>query len=428
MRKVVENNRDRAPKEGRKKKKGIGRIILTVFLVLVLGMVWLFGCSDSDESEQTGTSSAEGSASAAAETKGSATADAASFDNYYFISQLDSDMMDNFLALYNAVSNFEEETVFPHPVAEENEKDVYMLLLALVYECPEQFQWDSGDVEFFRYKEAEDEIAGCDFTYRMDKTSYDAYMNQCQGILSTLQKQTSGMSDYEKELYVYNYLADSTVYDDSTEFCDSVYGVLIEGRAKCVGISAAFQYICDGLDLPCVSLFCYADEENFGDGHAWNAVNIDGEWYDVDLTAEVPREDAEADTCWYYGALNVPRTWITDAHDPVSTYYTDYFDLPESVSFDADYHVVNDEFVAEGGDYATAYRDGITKAFDNGSDSVSLQFESDEDYNAFLEAEDDISTDWLNHYSSDTVTGLGGSLYHQDAYRTIVFVPEFKQE
>lgn len=416
-------------KEKQKKEKGgrhiIRRIIITIVVVMVLGMVWLFGCSD-DEAEQTGSSSEQNSAGGVGTATEDSTANADSFDSYYFISQMDSDMMDNFLALYNAVSNFEEEAVFPHPIADENEKDVYALLMAFLYECPEQFQLDSGEISFFRYKGAEDEIAGCELTYRMDQTSYDAYMNQCQGILSTLQKQTSGMSDYDKELYVYDYLADSTVYDDTTDFCDSVYGTLIEGRAKCVGISAAFQYLCDGLDLPCVSLTCYGDEETFDDGHAWNAVNIDGEWYDVDLTADVPREDSEADGCRYYGALNVPRTWVTDAYSPVTTYFTDYFDVPESVSFDADYHVVNDEFVAEEEDFAAAYRDGITSSFENGGSAVSLQFESEDDYNSFLDQEDDISTDWLYHYSSDDVTGLGGSVYQQPAYRTIVYVPEFE--
>ncbi len=46
-------------------------------------------------------------------------------------------------------------------------------------------------------------------------------------------------------------------------------------------------------------------------------------------------------------------------------------------------------------------------------------------YNAFLDQEDDISTDWLYHYSGDDVTHLGGSVYQQPAYRTIVYVPEF---
>ena len=411
----------------RKEKSGghiVRRIITTVVVVLVLGMVWLFGCSD-DETEQTGSSSGQGGADGAAAAAEDSTADADSFDSYYFISQLDSDRMDNFLALYNAVSNFEEEVVFPHPIADENEKDADMLLLAFLYECPEQFHLDFDEITFFRYKGAEDEIAGCELSYRMDQASYDAYINQCQGILSTLQKQTSGMSDYDKELYVYDYVAGSTVYDDTTDFCDSVYGALIEGRAKCVGISEAFKYLCDGLDLPCVSLTCYGDEETFDDGHAWNAVNIDGEWYDVDLTADVPREDSEADDCRYYGALNVPRTWVTDAHSPVTTYFTDYFTVPESVSFDADYHVVNDEFVAAGEDYAAAYRDGISRAYESGSLAVSLQFESEDDYNAFLDQEDDISTDWLYHYSGDDVTHLGGSVYQQPAYRTIVYVPEF---
>ncbi len=406
------------------KENTMNRALAAAGAALLLGPVCLTGCSDSGETEKAVSSATE---STAGETEAAVSVSAADFDNCYLVSQMNADMLDNFLAMYDAVSNFKEEVVFPHPIADEDEKEVYTLLLTMTYECPELFQLDWSNIDFFRYEGNENEIAGCDFAYRMDQDSYSASVNQCQGILSTLQKQTDGMSDYDKELYVYDYLAGNSVYDDTTDFCDSMYGMLVEGRAKCDGISSAFKYICDGLDLPCVTLFGYGDEDEFDDGHAWNAVSIDGEWYDVDLTAEVPREDSKADSCWYYGALNVPRTWITDANSPVSTYYTDYFDVPESVSLDADYHVVNDEFVAEGEDFAAAYRNGISRAFDDGDACVYLQFESSDDYNAFLEQEDAISSDWLNNDSSDAVTGLGGSLYRQEAYRTIAFVPEFDQ-
>ena len=82
-------------------------------------------------------------------------------------------------------------------------------------------------------------------------------------------------------------IAFNTVYDLSTENCGNMYGVFVEGKAKCDGYSEALQFICKANDIPCITLT--GDVETEG-RHAWNAVQLEnGRWYYIDATWDDPK-------------------------------------------------------------------------------------------------------------------------------------------
>ncbi len=110
----------------------------------------------------------------------------------------------------------------------------------------------------------------------------------------------SDASEYEKFKMVYNIIGKSANYDHSgcqgsREYVEgaenitrSLKGVLLEGRAVCVGYALALEkclkYI--GIDAKHVSGYAYGKKEN---AHAWNQVCIDGKWYNADLTWDSKR-------------------------------------------------------------------------------------------------------------------------------------------
>lgn len=97
---------------------------------------------------------------------------------------------------------------------------------------------------------------------------------------------------------------DYGAYDDAMSgnviyngYVNTAYGALVEGKAMCGGFSRAFKAVMDRLDIPCVliqgSVFSGADvvaegtQETLRAGfkaHMWNAVEVDGMWYGVDVT------------------------------------------------------------------------------------------------------------------------------------------------
>lgn len=119
-------------------------------------------------------------------------------------------------------------------------------------------------------------------------------------------------SDYDRELYVHDYLIENCVYDDEAvelHKSDKVraneqnaYGALVEQRAVCEGYTRAFQLLCERLNVTCWVI--QGQAKDFGDegnvNHIWNCVQLDGDWYHVDVTWD-DYEDAAASTdCYYY--------------------------------------------------------------------------------------------------------------------------------
>lgn len=90
---------------------------------------------------------------------------------------------------------------------------------------------------------------------------------------------------------VYNVEYDHELYDNA-EFAQSSNsafrpdGVFINGKAVCDGIAKAFSLMCGIEQIPCVRI----TGEYFDGGslinHAWNKVNLDGVWYNVDATMD----------------------------------------------------------------------------------------------------------------------------------------------
>lgn len=104
------------------------------------------------------------------------------------------------------------------------------------------------------------------------------------------------MTPYEKELAVHDYIIHQAVYDpealsnapNASPDPDNInpYGVLINGLGICEGFSSTFQLFMDLLDIPCITVTgtAYSGTEE----HAWNMVQLDEDWYCVDVTWNVP--------------------------------------------------------------------------------------------------------------------------------------------
>lgn len=105
------------------------------------------------------------------------------------------------------------------------------------------------------------------------------------------------------------YIAEKTEYDYGAYqssvngevvyngYVNTAYGALVEGKAMCGGYARAFKAVMDRLGIPCALVQGYAYSGNGivpegGDSpleagfvsHMWNAVEVDGHWYAVDVT------------------------------------------------------------------------------------------------------------------------------------------------
>lgn len=86
-------------------------------------------------------------------------------------------------------------------------------------------------------------------------------------------------TDLEKERYVHNALMKKADYATSSAMNQSAYSALVSGDTVCAGYARAFQYLMQRLNIPCYYCTGYSGED-----HAWNIINIDGAYYNVDVT------------------------------------------------------------------------------------------------------------------------------------------------
>ena len=80
---------------------------------------------------------------------------------------------------------------------------------------------------------------------------------------------------------VYTYVIDNTEYVISDDD-QSIAGAFWKKQAVCAGYAGAVQYLLERLDIPCI--YVEGDAANSTQGHAWNIVELNGQYYYVDAT------------------------------------------------------------------------------------------------------------------------------------------------
>lgn len=132
----------------------------------------------------------------------------------------------------------------------------------------------------------------------------------------------SGMSDYELELYIHDYIMENCEYDSKT--ADEInngysnaaesftcYGALVKGKSICQGYTDAMSYLlsCVGVENTEIS------GTSQGVNHIWNAVKIDGDWYYLDATW-----DDHGDGAYRYDYFNITTSQLENDHIIAANY------------------------------------------------------------------------------------------------------------
>lgn len=131
---------------------------------------------------------------------------------------------------------------------------------------------------------------------------------------------TSGMSDFEKEMMIIRYMVDRIEYDyenfkkNTVPAADATaYGALINGTAVCAGYADTFMEMAKACGLNVKYVSGQANGVRGWDGHAWNKVQLDGEWYNVDVTWEDPIQYGDSSNGYNFDKLRNKYINVTDA-------------------------------------------------------------------------------------------------------------------
>ena len=158
------------------------------------------------------------------------------------------------------------------------------------------------------------------------KQAIDQAIAQIEQVKNQIMQNKTG-NTYEDIKMVHDYLVDTIQYDSSLSKQNiyNLYGALINKECVCEGYARSFKYLLDELNIPCVMVIGTAtNSQGETENHAWNYVQLNGNWYAVDSTWDDPvvigGGTASAESRYKY--FLVGREIIDQDHSP-SGQFTD---------------------------------------------------------------------------------------------------------
>ncbi len=143
-------------------------------------------------------------------------------------------------------------------------------------------------------------------------------------------------SDYDKAIYVFEKLIQEVDYDKTSSNNQNIISVFLDKQTVCQGYASATLYLLNQLNIPSVIVTGTAN----GEAHAWNLIQLDGEYYYMDTTwgnSSYLNEDSVESKFVNYSYFTFTTEEMLATHQPDK-----HIGLPDCTS------IVNDYFVHEG--------------------------------------------------------------------------------
>ena len=233
----------------------------------------------------------------------------------HLYNQLENDAKIIYTKLYENIDNLKTGTytiefgnAFSNTLSKENgdselKKNYQSAIEAFLYENPEAFFLDA--IKMYLNIEEITKITGIKYNVYINqghKTNYLAEglyskedVERCEAEIEQVKNEilamVSGKSDYEKIRIIHDYLIDTIEYD-TTLLQDNIYnmyGALVKKESVCEGYAKAFQYLMNQIGIDnVIAIGTATNSNNQTENHAWNYVNLNGNWYAIDVTWDDP--------------------------------------------------------------------------------------------------------------------------------------------
>ena len=215
---------------------------------------------------------------------------------------------------------------------------------------------------------------GYSYTEAVTEEIQQAMSQACQQVEALI---TQGADDYTKAQTVYTYLIDTASYQES-EDDQSIAGVFWKKQAVCAGYAGAAQYLLDHLGVYCI--YVDGDTKNSSQGHAWNIVKLDGEYYYFDATNGDQPEFLEGDAVQLAEHKTTIYDYLCPFPDEYEQTYTpsEEFQVPECTATAKNFYVLN-QGCFDSYDWQSVY-DYCKMRLDNGTAVVRFKFSTQEGY------------------------------------------------
>ena len=217
---------------------------------------------------------------------------------------------------------------------------------------------------------------GYTYTEEQRQEITQAMENAYQEVLSQI---PDGADDYTKVMTVYTYVIDNTEYVISDDD-QSIAGAFWKKQAVCAGYAGAVQYLLERLDIPCI--YVEGDAANSTQGHAWNIVELNGQYYYVDATNGDQPGFLQGDAVQLAEHKTIIYDYLCPFPEEYEKIYTasDEFPLPACTATDCNFYVLNQACFNTYD--AQEFYNFCCMRLDNGAAVVRLKYTSEEAFDA----------------------------------------------
>ncbi len=209
--------------------------------------------------------------------------------------------------------------------------------------------------------------------------------------------------DYDKALWLSNWLTHNADYDESMQE-HHPEGVLLRGTGVCESYALAYQMLLQEAGIESLYVTGYSR----GEPHAWNLVRLNGEWTYVDTTWNDPKGGG-AENCDYFGLTD---ELLGRDHD----WSYSNFIPPAAVGAGSNYNVRNGYLPFDSAQSLQALLDGAAGARES---SLALTYQGGDKY---FSTEDEVKKWFRDHgyryfLESWSMTGSAFSSQLELSYR-----------
>ncbi|MBP3435963.1 MAG: hypothetical protein J6K62_06540 [Clostridia bacterium] len=226
---------------------------------------------------------------------------------------MDDEWKECYRKIDEAINNLEESVDLNMELSANGGYKIYHLYM---FDNPQHFylqnqvcvhnRGDGNDSLSFYYAVGREKGEYCDYGYgsltdelrekiRAKKAVFDAEVRR---IISTIPANAPAVV---KEKLIYDRILIDSHYNLSARWDGlandnwTAYGILVNKYGVCESYSEAFQTLCQAVGINCTGIVGTA-----GGGHKWNAVQLDGEWYQCDITFDDPIGGEQGAAYHYY--------------------------------------------------------------------------------------------------------------------------------
>lgn len=198
---------------------------------------------------------------------------------YYLYSKLKPDLKKLYEKIYSGLIDTRKSIIID---GKYNADLVFTIKDFVIRDHPEIF-WDGGGSSV--WSGSDGYVNKMDLRYKFQGNELLKKKKELNNAISHFVEGLEGKTLLEKERLIHDRLAEELEYEFN-DLDQTSYGSLVNKRAVCAGYSRGFQLLMRIVGMPCFYLsgLAQGSEDKSWERHGWNIVEINGQYYNVDLT------------------------------------------------------------------------------------------------------------------------------------------------